>query len=152
MKLWGSNLRAISWAPGVTGDAAHRVSPMRLSSIRILRSCRCQRGAGMTRLRGEWPERARPPSPGLLDHPPGVTYSLSPLGETIADSLMGLIAWAESHHSDVLAARRRWPRRYEPYQPVFRDLRHPWQGRQPSHQVAGLAVAKPRSGNSVDVP
>jgi DNA-binding HxlR family transcriptional regulator len=39
--------------------------------------------------------------------PPSVTYSLTPLGETILDPLMGLVTWAEGHHADVIMARSR---------------------------------------------
>lgn len=50
---------------------------------------------------------------GLVDRdvqptvPPQVTYSLTPLGESFAAPLLGLIDWAEAHFPAVLAARER---------------------------------------------
>jgi DNA-binding HxlR family transcriptional regulator len=38
--------------------------------------------------------------------PPRVTYSLTPLGESLMEPLNGLIAWAETHFDAVRAARR----------------------------------------------
>ncbi len=37
--------------------------------------------------------------------PPSVTYSLTPLGESFAVPLLGLIEWAETHFPDVRASR-----------------------------------------------
>jgi DNA-binding HxlR family transcriptional regulator len=42
--------------------------------------------------------------------PPSVTYSLTPLGESFAAPLLGLIDWAESHYFAVLEARARMTR------------------------------------------
>lgn len=39
--------------------------------------------------------------------PPQVTYSLTPLGESFAAPLLGLIDWAEANFSAVLEARAR---------------------------------------------
>ncbi|RKT54919.1 winged helix-turn-helix transcriptional regulator [Saccharothrix australiensis] len=39
--------------------------------------------------------------------PPGVTYSLTPLGEQLAARVHGLLTWVGDHTPDVLAARRR---------------------------------------------
>lgn len=38
--------------------------------------------------------------------PPQVTYSLTPLGESFAGPLLGLIDWAEANFAAVLEARR----------------------------------------------
>lgn len=38
--------------------------------------------------------------------PPRVTYSLTPLGESFAGPLLGLVEWAETHFAAVLEARR----------------------------------------------
>lgn len=38
--------------------------------------------------------------------PPQVTYSLTPLGESFAAPLLGLIDWAEANFATVLEARR----------------------------------------------
>ena len=38
--------------------------------------------------------------------PPSVTYSLTPLGASLAEPLLGLIEWAEKNFDAVLAARR----------------------------------------------
>lgn len=37
--------------------------------------------------------------------PPSVTYSLTPLGRSFAEPLLGLIEWAETHFQTVLEAR-----------------------------------------------
>ncbi len=37
--------------------------------------------------------------------PPGVEYSLTPLGHSLLQPLLGLVRWAESHFADVEAAR-----------------------------------------------
>ncbi|MEV6275071.1 helix-turn-helix domain-containing protein [Nocardia sp. NPDC051832] len=39
--------------------------------------------------------------------PPRVTYELTTLGHSLADSLAPFIAWVRRHATDVLAARRR---------------------------------------------
>ncbi len=39
--------------------------------------------------------------------PPSVTYSLTPLGESFAAPLLGLVEWAEANFSAVLDARAR---------------------------------------------
>ncbi|PZO90952.1 MAG: transcriptional regulator [Sphingomonas sanxanigenens] len=39
--------------------------------------------------------------------PPSVTYSLTPLGESFAAPLLGLVEWAEANFAAVLAARAR---------------------------------------------
>ncbi len=39
--------------------------------------------------------------------PPRVTYSLTPLGESFAEPLVGLIVWAEANFASVMEARRR---------------------------------------------
>ncbi|MEI9849513.1 MAG: helix-turn-helix domain-containing protein [Sphingomonas sp.] len=39
--------------------------------------------------------------------PPSVTYSLTPLGESFAGPLFGLVEWAEEHFPAVLEARAR---------------------------------------------
>lgn len=39
--------------------------------------------------------------------PPSVTYSLTPLGQSYAGTLLGLVEWAEIHFPAVLAARAR---------------------------------------------
>ncbi|WP_395966652.1 winged helix-turn-helix transcriptional regulator [Actinomadura sp. 6N118] len=50
---------------------------------------------------------------GLVDRrvepsvPPKVFYSLTPLGQGLAASLRGLLAWIGSHTTDVIAAQRR---------------------------------------------
>ena len=38
--------------------------------------------------------------------PPSVTYSLTPLGESLAGPLLGLIDWAEANFATVLSARQ----------------------------------------------
>jgi DNA-binding HxlR family transcriptional regulator len=40
--------------------------------------------------------------------PPSVEYRLAPLGRSILEPLAGLIAWAESHHPAIRAARTRF--------------------------------------------
>jgi len=37
--------------------------------------------------------------------PPSVTYSLTPLGQSFAGPLLGLVDWAEAHFATVLEAR-----------------------------------------------
>lgn len=37
--------------------------------------------------------------------PPSVTYSLTPLGQSFAVPLLGLVGWAEAHFAAVLEAR-----------------------------------------------
>lgn len=39
--------------------------------------------------------------------PPRVTYSLTPLGESFAGPLLGLVEWAETHFAAVVKARQR---------------------------------------------
>ena len=39
--------------------------------------------------------------------PPSVTYSLTPLGQSFAAPLLGLVEWAEANFGAVLAARER---------------------------------------------
>lgn len=39
--------------------------------------------------------------------PPRVTYSLTAMGLSFAEPLLGLIEWAETHYDDVLDARSR---------------------------------------------
>lgn len=39
--------------------------------------------------------------------PPSVTYSLTPMGASLAGPLLGLIEWAEENFNAVLTARRR---------------------------------------------
>ena len=41
--------------------------------------------------------------------PPSVTYSLTPLGQSFAGPLLGLVEWAEANFGAVLAARARIP-------------------------------------------
>jgi DNA-binding HxlR family transcriptional regulator len=43
--------------------------------------------------------------------PVTVEYSITPLGRTLGSPLEGLVAWAESHVTDVLAAQRRYDAR-----------------------------------------
>lgn len=40
--------------------------------------------------------------------PPSVEYSLTDLGRSLFASMVHLLSWAENHHGDVLAARRRF--------------------------------------------
>lgn len=42
--------------------------------------------------------------------PPSVTYSLTPLGQSFAGPLLGLIEWAEANFASVVAARARMAR------------------------------------------
>lgn len=48
---------------------------------------------------------------GLIDRtvyptvPPAVDYRLTPLGRSLLDPLLGLIAWANAHHDTIRAAR-----------------------------------------------
>ena len=42
--------------------------------------------------------------------PPSVTYSLTPLGQSYAGALLGLVEWAEANFGAVLEARGRIPR------------------------------------------
>lgn len=39
--------------------------------------------------------------------PPRVTYSLTPLGESFAGPLLGLVEWAGTHFAAVVEARQR---------------------------------------------
>jgi DNA-binding HxlR family transcriptional regulator len=38
--------------------------------------------------------------------PPRVDYTLTPLGQSFLQPMHGLLAWAQTHHEDVKAARR----------------------------------------------
>jgi len=40
--------------------------------------------------------------------PPRVDYALTPLGETLLDTICSLVAWSEAHRSDVQLARERY--------------------------------------------
>lgn len=40
--------------------------------------------------------------------PPSVEYSLTDLGRSLYASLVHLLSWAENHHADVVASRRRF--------------------------------------------
>ena len=40
--------------------------------------------------------------------PPSVEYSLTDLGRSLYASMVHLLSWAENHHGDVIAARRRF--------------------------------------------
>lgn len=43
--------------------------------------------------------------------PPRVDYALTPLGETLLETICSLVAWAEAHTGDVDAARARYDSR-----------------------------------------
>ena len=45
--------------------------------------------------------------------PPRVDYALTPLGETLLDTVCSLMTWAEAHRSDIDAARARYDERGE---------------------------------------
>ena len=40
--------------------------------------------------------------------PPRVDYALTPLGETLLETICSLVAWSEEHRSDVQQARQRY--------------------------------------------
>ncbi|HKS98527.1 MAG TPA: helix-turn-helix domain-containing protein [Rugosimonospora sp.] len=42
--------------------------------------------------------------------PPRVDYALTELGRTLVEPLVGLTAWANTHHDDIVAARHRHDR------------------------------------------
>ena len=43
--------------------------------------------------------------------PPRVVYTLSPLGSTLIDPVMGLVRWTLDHHEQIDASRRRYDAR-----------------------------------------
>ena len=43
--------------------------------------------------------------------PPHVQYSLSPLGRSLSKALVAVDQWAEQHHAEIGAARKRFERR-----------------------------------------
>jgi DNA-binding HxlR family transcriptional regulator len=40
--------------------------------------------------------------------PPSVEYSLTPLGESLLEPLVGLIRWADKHHGEIRSSRARF--------------------------------------------
>jgi DNA-binding HxlR family transcriptional regulator len=45
--------------------------------------------------------------------PPRVDYALTPLGETLLETVCSLMTWAEAHRTDIDAARARYDERGE---------------------------------------
>ena len=45
--------------------------------------------------------------------PPRVDYALTPLGETLLETICSLVAWSEAHTGDIDAARARYDARSE---------------------------------------
>ena len=43
--------------------------------------------------------------------PPRVEYALTPLGQTLCESITAIIKWSENHIEDVIAARQSYDRR-----------------------------------------
>ena len=43
--------------------------------------------------------------------PPRVEYALTPLGQTLCESITAIINWSENHIEDVIAARQSYDRR-----------------------------------------
>lgn len=50
--------------------------------------------------------------------PPRVEYSLTPMGATLMDAVKALVGWAESHLSDIDAARADYDTRVRAEEPV----------------------------------
>lgn len=45
--------------------------------------------------------------------PPRVDYALTPLGETLLDTICALVSWSEEHRTDIDRARLRYDQREE---------------------------------------
>ena len=43
--------------------------------------------------------------------PPRVEYALTPLGQTLCESITAIITWSENHIEDIIAARQSYDRR-----------------------------------------
>ncbi|MER7546528.1 winged helix-turn-helix transcriptional regulator [Actinomadura sp.] len=50
--------------------------------------------------------------------PPRVEYSLTPMGETLMDAVKTLVGWAESHLSEIDAARAAYDARVRAEEPL----------------------------------